>query len=163
MIMTAKKKIEEPIAEEADVIDLAIERRKHWRVGAERSSPKLKTDDETLCVIRELAVIQCTQAEAASVLGLHRVAFCNWLNRTPLARQAWDEGLEEGKMSLRRRQYRSAMAGNVVMLIWLGKNVLGQKDIVTQDVNMKVTDGNAVADLFEKIDSMAVPEDARPN
>jgi len=31
-------------------------------------------------------------------------------------------------MSLRRRQYTTAMDGNTAMLIWLGKNWLGQTD-----------------------------------
>ena len=33
-----------------------------------------------------------------------------------------------GKMSLRRRQYSEAMEGNTTMLVWLGKNWLGQTD-----------------------------------
>jgi len=33
-----------------------------------------------------------------------------------------------GKMSLRRRQFTSAMDGNSTMLVWLGKNWLGQSD-----------------------------------
>ena len=33
-----------------------------------------------------------------------------------------------GKMSLRRRQYSAAMDGNSAMLIWLGKQWLGQKE-----------------------------------
>ena len=37
-----------------------------------------------------------------------------------------------GRVSLRRRQYEVAMAGNVVMLIWLGKNILGQAEKVEQ-------------------------------
>ena len=37
-------------------------------------------------------------------------------------------------MSLRRKQYEVALSGNPSMLIWLGKNVLGQSDQVQQDV-----------------------------
>jgi len=33
-----------------------------------------------------------------------------------------------GKMSLRRRQFTAAMDGNSTMLVWLGKNWLGQAD-----------------------------------
>lgn len=33
-----------------------------------------------------------------------------------------------GRMSLRRRQYSLAMDGNSTMLVWLGKNWLGQTD-----------------------------------
>ncbi len=38
-----------------------------------------------------------------------------------------------GKASLRRRQYELAMSGNPTMLIWLGKQYLGQVD--KQEVN----------------------------
>ena len=31
-------------------------------------------------------------------------------------------------MSLRRKQFETALAGNVTMMVWLGKQYLGQKD-----------------------------------
>ena len=34
----------------------------------------------------------------------------------------------KGKISLRRKQYQAAMDGNITMLIWLGKQWLGQRD-----------------------------------
>ena len=36
-----------------------------------------------------------------------------------------------GKASLRRRQWQAAEAGDKTMLIWLGKNWLGQSDQVS--------------------------------
>lgn len=39
-----------------------------------------------------------------------------------------------GKISLRRKQYEMAMNGNVTMLIWLGKQYLGQADKQEQAV-----------------------------
>lgn len=39
-----------------------------------------------------------------------------------------------GKISLRRKQYETAMSGNVSMLIWLGKQYLNQKDKIEQEV-----------------------------
>ena len=38
------------------------------------------------------------------------------------------KGRETLKQSLRRKQIEVAMSGNAVMLIWLGKNLLGQSD-----------------------------------
>jgi len=35
---------------------------------------------------------------------------------------------DEGKSSLRRNQWKSAQDGNVTMQIWLGKQMLGQRD-----------------------------------
>jgi hypothetical protein len=36
---------------------------------------------------------------------------------------------DKGKSSLRRLQWEGAQKGQVAMLIWLGKQLLGQKDI----------------------------------
>jgi hypothetical protein len=42
----------------------------------------------------------------------------------------------EGKELLRAKQFELAMMGNVPMAIWLGKNLLGQRDQVEQTVNL---------------------------
>jgi hypothetical protein len=39
-----------------------------------------------------------------------------------------EKGREELKQSLRMAQIKLALTGNAVMLIWLGKNILGQQD-----------------------------------
>jgi hypothetical protein len=38
------------------------------------------------------------------------------------------KGREDLRQSLRRAQIKLALSGNAVMLIWLGKNILGQSD-----------------------------------
>lgn len=47
-------------------------------------------------------------------------------------------GREEFRASLRRKQFELAMLGNPTMLIWLGKNVLGQKDQVEHSGSVAV-------------------------
>tara|TARA_R110000868_G_scaffold69724_5_gene204920 strand:- start:3549 stop:4025 length:477 start_codon:yes stop_codon:yes gene_type:complete len=42
--------------------------------------------------------------------------------------QALRKGREDIRQSLRMAQLKAALGGNVVMLIWLGKNLLGQSD-----------------------------------
>ncbi len=42
-----------------------------------------------------------------------------------------------GRMSLRREQYRLAMEGDRTMLIWLGKQHLGQEDAPAAEVNVE--------------------------
>ncbi len=44
------------------------------------------------------------------------------------------KGREIGKTKLRDRQMQAAMDGNVTMLIWLGKQYLGQSDKVDQKI-----------------------------
>ncbi len=41
-----------------------------------------------------------------------------------------------GRMSLRREQFRKAMSGDRTMLIWLGKQHLDQRDEPTTEVNV---------------------------
>jgi hypothetical protein len=48
----------------------------------------------------------------------HKVKFSDWIKKKSMS----------GKMSLRRKQYTTAMDGNPTMLVWLGKNWLGQSD-----------------------------------
>jgi hypothetical protein len=43
-----------------------------------------------------------------------------------------ETGRQTGKMSLKRKQWEVAMGGNVTMLIWLGKQNLGQTDKIEQ-------------------------------
>lgn len=43
----------------------------------------------------------------------------------------------KGKISLRRAQFKSALGGNAALLIWMGKQVLGQKDKYDGDTGVK--------------------------
>jgi hypothetical protein len=49
-----------------------------------------------------------------------------------------------GKISLRRKQYETAMSGNPTMLIWLGKQYLGQVD--KQETELKTSEIKVVID-----------------
>lgn len=89
--------------------------------------PRAKIDYTKL---GELCKIQCTAEECASVLGISSDALADNLKR--------DKGLTfpeffkkhagHGKSSLRRLQWASARKGTTAMLIWLGKQYLGQTD-----------------------------------
>jgi len=53
-----------------------------------------------------------------------------------------------GKMSLRRKQMQVALEGNVAMLIWLGKQVLGQQEqsTMTATITQKGPDLGTLSD-----------------
>lgn len=89
---------------------------------------KLLPDDETLKKLESLGRIQCTTKEAAAVLDVSEPTFIDFLKRNEKAADVFEKGKENGKASLRRMQLRAAEGGNVTMLIWLGKQLLGQKD-----------------------------------
>ena len=108
--------------------------------------PNLLADGRTLRMIRKLAEIQCTQQEAASVLGVHKDTFNDFL-RSPTdkrAADAWEMGREEGKVALRRLQWRTAQK-STTMQIWLGKQWLNQRD--KMDETVQATVSSAVVDV----------------
>ena len=72
--------------------------------------------------VEQLASFGCTDTEIASFFG------CS----TDLIRKSYSENLtkgrDAGKIRLRKLQWNAAEKGNVTMLIWLGKQVLGQAE-----------------------------------
>jgi hypothetical protein len=72
--------------------------------------------------VLELAKLGCTESEIAAVLGV---------STDTLERRFAPEmlrGQELMKECLRRLQFRAAKRGNTIILIWLGKQLLGQKE-----------------------------------
>jgi hypothetical protein len=64
-------------------------------------------------------------------LADHEIADCIGVAESTLrarARAALAKGRAYLRLSLRRRQLRAAAKGSVPMLIWLGKQYLGQRD-----------------------------------
>jgi len=78
--------------------------------------------DYVLC--EKLARVLCTQSEIASIVGVS----LSTLEHDKEFLRIHKNGQEVGKASLRRMQYKAAEDGNPTMLIWLGKQYLGQRD-----------------------------------
>ena len=78
--------------------------------------------------LEKLGLMHCTQAECAAFFGVAEETLCRVLKRSAAHRDAYERGLQKGKMSIRRKQYELAMTGDKTMLIWLGKQLLGQVD-----------------------------------
>jgi len=110
----------EPTAED-QILDEMIARPHQGRKAL------LEADEETLRVIHELAKIGATQKEIAAILGVSDRTLQNFLYDNPPAYEAWEDGQQKMKISLRRKQL-SLADKNAPMAIFLGKNLLGQKD-----------------------------------
>jgi hypothetical protein len=77
-----------------------------------------------------MSAIMCTGEEQAAILGVDYDTLngaCKREKSKGISDYMKEKGAE-GKMSLRRKQYTTAIDGNPTMLIWLGKNWLGQTD-----------------------------------
>ena len=88
--------------------------------------PKFQIDYDT---VKKLASIMCTEKEIASFLGCDE----RTLQRDDEFCRIFKEGKETGKMSLRRMQWKLAEK-TYAMAIFLGKQYLGQKDVVENQI-----------------------------
>lgn len=116
--------------------------------------PALVADAKTLRTVTGLGKIQATTKECAAVLGVSEPTYIAFKKRhAPDVENAYLRGSGEGLASLRRRQFKAAQDGNATMLVWLGKQYLGQTDKqeIAQTVQVEVKDAREeLARLIDK-------------
>lgn len=112
--------------------------------------PRIKID---YAACEKLARIMCTQSEIAEVLGVS----LSTLEHDKEFLRIHKKGIEAGKASLRRMQWKSAEDGNVTSQIWLGKQYLGQRD--KQELTGK--DGEQLVVKFEIVDGRTTRDVSR--
>lgn len=112
--------------------------------------PKKILTEEAIKLVENLARIMCTEEEIATILDVSLDTLHNKENDV-LFRSAILKGRTVGKQSLRREQFRLAMKGNVKMLIWLGKQYLGQSDRLIPVDNEENNLLNSVCQSIQKI------------
>ena len=95
----------------------------------EKSNRGRKKREIDLKLVTNLAGIMCTIEEVAAVLEVP----VSTLKNRPDVMEVFHRGLDLGRMSLRRKQFKMADK-SASMLIWLGKQYLGQKDIQQLEV-----------------------------
>lgn len=86
------------------------------------------------CTLREVSGwFNCSEDTIErAVRRKHKIGFAEYIGQKGSV----------GAIALRRRQMEVAMTGNVAMLIWLGKNRLGQADemkVSTENLNLNVS------------------------
>jgi len=81
-------------------------------------------------VLDDLYVIQCTLEEIASWLDCPEDTIALRVEEHTGLKFAdyYAKKRGKGKVSLRRKQFQTALAGDKTLLIWLGKQYLGQSD-----------------------------------
>ena len=88
--------------------------------------PKIEINEDQF---EKLSSILCTMEEMASFFG------CSVDTLERNFADTIKKGKDKGRMSLRRMQFEKAQTGNTTMLIWLGKQLLGQKDKIETSEN----------------------------
>jgi len=82
--------------------------------------------------IERLGRLGCTVAEAADSLEISEKSFKKLLANDVRVSDAWRRGHAHIKVGLRRKQLRLA-GNNASMAIFLGKQMLGQRDVVSNE------------------------------
>jgi hypothetical protein len=102
------------------------------------AGPKAHLD---LKQVEAAASIGCTREEIAVLLGVSSKT----IQRRAEAVAAIAIGQARMRSSLRRMQWAKAKEGNVTMMIWLGKQLLGQKDRVEETHREEVVEIERIA------------------
>ena len=91
-----------------------------------------------LATVERAASIGCSREEIASLLGVNRLTLYRHFEKDKRLQEAFDNGAAKGRATLRRLQWKGAEDGNATMLVWLGKQLLGQQDsmVLTADLNI---------------------------
>ena len=95
--------------------------------------------------VEKLASIQCTQEEIANFLEVS----VRTLQRDEEFCRIYKKGMDNGKMSLRRTQFKIAEK-NASMAIFLGKQYLGQRDVIETDNKHEISKVEELLDKIEK-------------
>ena len=105
--------------------------------------PKKQIDYE---LVEQLGNIQCTQEEIASALNIS----VRTLQRDEEFCRIYKNSMDLGRKSLRRMQWAAAQNGNTTMLVWLGKQYLGQKD--KQEIEQTTKDVTTLDKVMQQLD-----------
>src|SRR5271156_3994414 len=100
--------------------------------------PEAKID---LGELEKLCGMQCTDEEIAAFFGVST----RTIERRRQVKQfseVMDRAKAKGRVSVRRSLFRLAAAGNIAAAIFLAKNLLGYKDIVSNELSGP--DGTAI-------------------
>jgi uncharacterized Zn finger protein len=119
---------------------------------ANTGRPKKEIDQR---MFESLCEIQCTQAEICGVFDITDKTLTRWCQET------YGESFSDiyktksgvGKISLRRLQFDKAKQGSVPMLIWLGKQYLGQSDKNEVTENLATVKLDSLIEQLEQDDS----------
>ena len=111
----------------------------------------------SLDTLKALAMVGCTNEEMAAHFGVS-LRTIESRRREEAIREAIDKGFALGNISLRRKQMSLALKGDRTMLVWLGKQRLGQKDKMATELSGKVEGGGAPPIIHVNFVSPGDPE-----
>lgn len=97
-----------------------------------------------------LCQIQCTEEEICQFFSCSEKTLNKWCREKYGANfsQVFREKRGVGKISLRRAQFQAAINGNASLLIWLGKQYLGQSESAGTEEKKEIEDLTPVSEML---------------
>lgn len=108
-----------------------------YQKRAKKGTVAQKPADIDVEQLRKLAILNPTVEEIAAYFSVSKPTVIKYLRRKDYI-TALEEGRSNRKTSLKRMQWQAAQKGSVPILIWLGKNELGQREPAPQTGGVKV-------------------------
>jgi len=96
--------------------------------GGKRPGAGRKPVQIDLATVEKLCVLQATEEEIGAFFGVSARTIQK-RRKDPEFADAMAVGRAKGRLSVRRAQMRLLDAGNAAMAVWLGKQLLGQRDV----------------------------------
>lgn len=121
--------------------------------------PKKQIDKKAF---ENLCSLQCTKEEMCGFFDVDEKTLTRWCHDTYGMgfSEIFKKKSAKGKMSLRRMQFRTAEEGNPTMQIWLGKQYLGQRDVMKQSVDITENNSQEVNEMQKYIEQLKRENDA---
>lgn len=116
------------------------------RQGAGRKPTKIDLGE-----LEKLCSLQCTDEELGAFFGVSARTIEN-RRKQPKFAEVMSRGRAKGKISVRRAQMKLLDSGNATMGVWLGKQLLGQRDVTP--IELSGPDGGPVQFSLEAIDAI---------
>jgi hypothetical protein len=101
--------------------------------GGQRPGAGRKPVHIDLVELEKLCALQCTDEEIAHFMGVSTRTIEN-RRKQPRFAEVMMRGRAKGRISVRRAQMKLLEGGNSAMGVWLGKQLLGQRDVVTTEL-----------------------------
>jgi hypothetical protein len=119
--------------------------------GGARPGSGRKTITIDLVELEKLCTLQCTHEEIAAWFNCS-VRTIEKYSKQPEYAEVMARGRAKGRISVRRAQMKLLEAGNATMGVWLGKQLLGQRDVTP--VELTGANGKDLKFSLEAIDAI---------
>jgi hypothetical protein len=120
------------------------------RGGSRRGSGR-KPIEIDLDELQKLCMLQCTHEELAAWFGCSIRTIEKYAKKPEFA-EVMSRGRAKGRISVRRAQMKLLEAGNATMGVWLGKQLLGQRDVTP--IELTGAQGKPLEFSLEVIDAI---------